>query len=58
MSRKIIEILKFSVGTLFISLVIYEYYIGQSDGFFSSYTLYGIFGIYVVVFYLSKNIDY
>ena len=58
MWRKIIEILKFSVGTLFISLVIYEYYIGQSDGFFSSYILYGIFGIYVVVFYLSKNIDY
>ena len=58
MSRKIIEIVKFSVGTLFISLVIYEYYIAQSAGCFSSYILYGIFGIYVVVFYLSKNIDY
>ena len=57
MNQNYIDILKFLIGIIFIGLVIYEKFVAQSDGFFPSYVLYGMFVLYAIVFYLSKVSD-
>ena len=57
MNKNYLEILKFLIGVIFIIIVIYENFVIKSDSFFPPYFLYGMFLIYVVVFYLSKTSD-